>query len=466
MMSQYAPIVLIAFLAITLWRQLCKDFIGGLSFAVFVWVSMTTFLRISLGGVLPELTIHRLLLIVVIFAWSRRHSFSEIRSIPLIGCFAFWIVANVLSLAGTQIDFIMSLKRFLDFVLELFAFYAVASTSLESQEDVRRVLKGAWLGLIFVAVLAVIERYTLFNPVDRFIPGYVREDVAWRDVLSTYQHRILLGTAMAMGVPLTFLLRRMHEGAGERFRYTWPAAILFVATCYFAFSRGPWMSLILAAGIMFALGSPKTRKALSIIAVLAVFVMILRPGVLETLGGFAKDTADADSFKGGTFQYRLELWRVAWNQISSSAWRTLCGFGPGAGGAMQIQWDISYRGKTQTIESWDNHFAYSMFQGGIIGLLATLLLFFTAIKHLWKGWQRSPRELKDIYACLLATAMVQIFMMTNVLIFAKQLDYLFWAVIACGIAMQRCAETSNSQVLEPESETEWMQREEQPVHLS
>jgi hypothetical protein len=319
-MSSFGVIIFMVGLVAVLWVQLRKDFVTGLAYAIFLWVSMTTFLRIDLPGSLPELTIHRLVLIVVFIAWLRNHRLAEIFRVPLTGCFTFWVLTNLLSLLGTQIDFVTSLKRFLDFVLELFVFYVVISTSLKTRDDARRVLMGAWYGLLLVAALAVVERYTRFNPVDHFIPGYARDEVALRDTISTYQHRILLGTAMAMGVPLTLLLLRWGSADGRKLPLPWAAVGLFVAACYFSFSRGPWMGLLLACMLMLALGSTVTRKWMSIIAALATLLLILRPGVVETLGGFASDTVDKDSFKGGTFQYRLELWRVAFAEVSKSPW--------------------------------------------------------------------------------------------------------------------------------------------------
>jgi O-antigen ligase len=436
-MSLLVVILVIAAILIPLWVLLLKDFAGGLAYAVFFWVCMTTFLRVSLGGALPELTIHRLMLIIVTGAWLSRQGVRELSHVPMLGCFIFWFIANLISLCGTNIDFINSLKRFLDFVLELFAFFVVISTSLRSSGDAFRVLRGAWLGLLAVAVLAILERYTGFNPVDHFIPGYVRDDVAMHDILSTYQHRILLGTAMAMGVPISFALLERRLQIGEVPRFFWFGIILFVSACYFAFSRGPWMGLGLACAILALFGSFHVKKRLATIGVLAALVLVARPGVFDTLSGFAHDTADSDSFKGGTFQYRLELWRVAAGEVSKSPWRLLFGYGPGAGSEMEIQHELSYRGKTQKIESWDNHFAYTLFQSGFVGLAATLLLYFKAAISLFYGARQSWSANRPLLGCLFAAALVQIWMMTNVLIFAKQLDYLFWTLVACGFALAR-----------------------------
>lgn len=442
------PGVIIAILAILvpLWILLRKDFVKGLAFAVFFWVSMTTLLRIQLPGSIPALTIHRLMLIVVAIAWLTRHRLAEARSVPLFGCFVFWFLANLVSLLGTQITFIDSLKTFLDFVLEVFVFYVVASTTVKTRERAARLLYGAWLGLLVVAFFAAVEKQTGFNPVDRFIPGYVRDDGEFRMILSTYQHRILLGTAMAMGVPLSFVLRHEFEKAGRPFKLFWPGLALLLVASYYGQSRGPWLGLALAMAIMFALGASSLRKNIALIGALAVLALVARPGVLGTLTHFAEDTVDTDSFKGGTAQYRMELWRVAFYQVSKSVWTFFFGYGPSAGKEIQFEWELSYRGTLYLIDSWDNHFAYSLFQFGFVGLAATLLLYLKGTAIFFRTWRQSPVEEKNVFACLLATAVILIWMMTNVLIFAKQIDYLFWTVIAAGMAVAGVRESSSIQV--------------------
>lgn len=242
---------------------------------------------------------------------------------------------------------------------------------------------------------------------------------------------------MAMGVPLTFALMRLYSSESLRLRFAVPGLFLLAASCYFSFSRGPWLGLSVALFTMLVLGSRVTRKWLGILAAMIALGLVLRPGVLETLGFFAESTADADSFKGGTFQYRLELWKVAFAEVSKSSYRVMFGYGPGAGAGMEIERELSYRGKAQMIESWDNHYAYILLQSGVLGLATILWLYLRALRPMWQAWRNAAPDERDVPACLLATAMVLVFMMTNVLIFAKQLDYLFWTVIAAGAATAR-----------------------------
>ena len=117
-------ILLVLGLLVPLWVLLRRDFIRGLCYGVFLCVSMPTYLRIPLPGGLPQLTIYRLILISVFFFWLRyRDPAQRLSKAPLFGAFCFWAAANLLSLLFTTGDFVVSLKRYLDFVVEAAVFF-------------------------------------------------------------------------------------------------------------------------------------------------------------------------------------------------------------------------------------------------------------------------------------------------------------------------------------------------------
>lgn len=439
-MSQSAQIVVILALLVPLFVKARRNFIDALSYAVFLFVSMTTFLRIQMPGNLPQLTVHRILLVALAFFWWRyRRAAGPPVVKPLVKYLAFWVVVNLISTVFTTADAVNSAKRFLDYTLEVFAFYFIVVTSLNTREEAAKLLRAAVSGLTLVAVLAFVERYLGFNPVRSYLTGDEASGVE-----STYQHRILLGTAMAMGAPLVFAL----DGLVGKTR-RWLTLIMLVATCYFANSRGPWLACGLALGTLAFFGPPPFRRGLAILAMSGVLLVILRPGVAETLTNRASESTQADTFKGGTFRYRLELWKVAWAKISESPGRLLIGFGPGAGAETAIEWKLSYRNSTMLIESWDSHFAYDLYQTGVLGLIATVALYLRLLLDTIRLWSRADAQVRGQLICVVASVVSMIFMMTNVLIFAKQLFYLFWSVVAIGYVLP-AEEASES----PEEDTE------------
>src|ERR1017187_445092 len=240
-------ILLVIGFLVPLWVLLRRDFIKGLCYGVFLCVSMPTYLRIPLPGGLPQLTIYRLILISALCFWFRyRDPAQGFSKAPLFGVFCFWAIANLLSLFFTTGDFVVGLKRYLDFVVEAAVFFFLVVASLRTRDDAMRVLRAACLGLALVAALAFIEKYTRFNPVNYLLSDTGAEsgeeyNAGYGDVRATYQHRILLGTGMAMGWPLVVALMLTAKDQLRRPVFLWLLLVFVLAACYFGNSRGPWL---------------------------------------------------------------------------------------------------------------------------------------------------------------------------------------------------------------------------------
>ena len=433
-------ILIVLALLVPLWVLLRRDFIKGLCYGVFLCVSMPTYLRIPLPGGLPQLTIYRLILISALFFWFRyRDPAQRFSKAPLFGVFLFWAIANLLSLFFTTGDFVVNL----DFVVEAAVFFLLLMTSLRTRDDAMRILRAACLGVAFVAALAFIEKYTRLNPVNYLLSDAGADSgdeykVAFGDICATYQHRILLGTGMAMGWPLVVALMLASKDHFRRPVFPWLLLVLILAACYFGNSRGPWLAAALAGATLVLLGGAAIRRKLLIVLVLALAVLVFRPGVYQMFVHDAEATADTDSFKGGTFRYRLELWKVAWKQISDSPLQILFGRGPGCGTTTTVDWQLSYRGGQKfEIDSWDNHLAYDLYQSGLVGLAASLTLYGSLLFALFRFWRWADSPAKPMVACLLASTLAYEFMLTNVLMFTKPVNFLFWTIAAISYAIGR-----------------------------
>lgn len=437
-MSQTLIVIVVVLILISLWYQLHRDYIQGLAYGVFLCVLLPTQLRIELPGSLPQLTIYRLILISLFFFWLRNRSIrTSTGSPPLLPILGLWCLANLISLLFTQADFVDSLKRFLDRALEVYAFYYLISKSLRTSDDARRVLRAILRALVLVAMLGVYEHQTGFNPIAAYLGGGASGG-PYGGIESTFQHRILLGAALAMGLPLAFALMYWEERPPRTSHlvYLWLAIALLASACYFTNSRGPWLALgLVLAGLGF-LGSRRLKKTVILIGCFSVLALLMKPGVWASISSRASQTKDASSLKGGNFYYRLELWKVAWVEINKSPERLFFGYGPGSGANRNIDWQLSYRGTTEEIWSWDNHWAYELFQSGLFGFAVTLGLYWSIVKARFRSWRTGHPPGRDLHLCILASAGAMCFMMTNVLIFSKQLDYLFWSVVAAGYVLE------------------------------
>jgi O-antigen ligase len=440
--------LVIVALLVPLWVLLRRDFVGGLAYAIVIFIACTHLLRIPTPGVLPELSIHRLVLLILLFFWiQQRDRQQRLLDVPLARYMGVWSLVAFISLLGS-LDHVASIKRYFDYVLEFFLLYIIVITSLRNREDAFRILTAACIGLVIVSVLAIVERHSGFNVVDQFIASMDEEAGRVRDVRATYRHRILLGAGMAMGWPLAFYFSQNARSRSSRW-LAWLAVLALLAACYYSMSRGPWLAAVLAGGILFVFGSAGIRKPLVLVVCLAALVLVTRPGVFSTVSGYATRTVDADSFKGGTFRYRFDLWRVAHAEVIKSPWRLLFGHGPGSGANQSLDWTLTVSAKDHQIESWDNDFAYVLYQYGFLGLFATLALYAAIPWRLISRARLATGSERDLYVCLGASALVLFFMMTNVMIFARQLYYLLWIATAAGFVLM--AESTQTDRLREEN---------------
>jgi O-antigen ligase len=106
--------------------------------------------------------------------------------------------------------------------------------------------------------------------------------------------------------------------------------------------------------------------------------------------------------------------------------------------------------------SWDNNFACNLIELGVLGFLAEMLLFFIILKKLVANWFKNDSEDRVLQGGIIVSCMVFLFAMTNVFIFAPQLKYLFWALVAAGSNFSRVLNVGNIEVnpltSEPSSE--------------
>jgi hypothetical protein len=294
----------------------------GLCLAAFFLVVLPNALMLEVAGNLPNFPATRLIVIIVFAFWlfgGKR--LRKVRDTPFLYLLLLFGGTGFLSLLFS-VDFSNGSKDFLSFTFEILMFFIIIQTSIQDRNHGMEILESIWLGLSLVAILGVIERHYGWNPMTWAVPNFEPKNVG--DVRSTYPHRILFGTAVAMGFPialaLSFLKRR------GKWKYILSAGALVVA-CYFSFSRGPWMGIGVALCVILLLGSTRQRNMILVIFLLVLFVLAVRPGVWRTLRGSYTATMDEDSFKGGTYQYRWELWGVAYNEISNSPLRLLLGMG-------------------------------------------------------------------------------------------------------------------------------------------
>jgi hypothetical protein len=431
---------------------LIRDYKLGLTVAIFFLILSTEYLMIITPGSFPDFSIHRIILIILIIVWFIKNKEGErIRDIPFIYIFLIFGISNLISVLASE-DVITSIKNYISFTAEIMIFFIIIMTSLNGEKDLIKMLNFLWFALATVALFAVIEKYQGFNPVDAFVPGYVRLAKTARDVKSTFPHRILLGTAMTMGWPIALALTNYYKNKRTKQILLWISIFMLTSSVYFSNSRGPWLGTILAGLILFVLGSGNLRKKLMVVFILVICVLIAKPGVRQTLSGRTDATLNPESFKGGTYNYRWELWRKAYSEVSKSPIRMVFGYGPGT--SETIDW-----GGPETVTddwlkfwSWDNHYASEFLETGFLGIIILFTLYLSILGRLYLTWRKSKPPYNDLLAGILASVSILIFMKSNVKIFSSQLEFLFWSLLAIGILLKKITQfilidTSNNKII-------------------
>jgi O-antigen ligase len=428
-------------------RKLSHDLPSGMRLIFALLVFLPTSLRIELPGAFPQFTIHRLLIVVAfIFLIRNRDPNRKRWPIPAITLVLLLGLSQFVSLVlGTQ--FVAGIKGFLNYIIEVALFYVLISEYIQTEKEIVQLLSCICYGLAAVAIVATIEKYFHVNLVEKVLPS---SGAAWieagnitaGDITSTYPHRILLGYAMVMGVPLSLALSSQF-GETRPGRVMYGIALLLIGATYFSMSRGPWLGVALAVVGIAVLGGKGARRKVVYIALVAAAILIFRPGVRETIQNLYSATLDENSQKGSSYQTRWELWTVAWKEIQKSPERLIFGYGPASTESMDLS-DYWYgqEGYSSSMTkightSWDNNYAADLIELGLIGLVLEMILFLSIIRTLVDNWRRSDPEIRIVSGGVTVACLVFMFAMTNVFIFAPQLKYLFWALVAIGCNFAR-----------------------------
>jgi hypothetical protein len=344
-------------------------------------------------------------------------------------------------------------KDFFQFVLEVALWFVVIAGSLTERRAIEKTFWAVLLALVAVGTIAAIEKYAQVNLAAKLVAGMVDDP---RTVSATFRHRILLGYALAMGFPLALIAQDLAQ---EKWQRVLGRISLFLlpAACYFSHSRGPWVGCALAAAVMGATGGHVIRKKLVILAVLGCALLVVRPGVWESISDLWTQSFDTSSIKGASANYRKELWIVAGHQVSKSAGRFLFGYGGKILESMDLSDEFDGNGKyggsagPLGYTSWDSEFAAHLMQFGFVGLGLELILFWVLFKTVAAGWREVAAAEGSLVSSCGAGMLVFVWAMTNVAIFNAQLVFLFWTLVAMvnGVVHLHASSPSSEPELEP-----------------
>ena len=393
----------------------------------------------ELGGGLPCLTVYRAIIISLVLYFVFISEFPvKGEEIPVLGILVLVLIAKGISLILAY-NFREALKDFLGFAFEIVLFYVILFKALADKDTLFSVVKAVCYATLIMAAIGFIEYYTHFNPIDyislRGHPRFNPENAY--AVYSTLSHPIHLGTALVMGWPIClYVLDQQHSVAKKRL--IWVCLLLLYASLYFARSRGPWLAFILAAMVLVLFRYPGIKaKALAIIVITGL-VLVLRPGVYDSIRGLSAASFNPYENEGSSVYYRFELFKKAYKEVTKSQERLAFGYGDGAAHSMNLRDEVSYgSGRMSRFWSWDSEFALILLQQGFVGLVLNVILYSSCLLYMMKA-ARCTEEIEcSVVTALLASNFVLVFMMTNVAIFAPSLHLIFWTNFALVASLLR-----------------------------
>lgn len=410
---------------------LSKNYLTGICYSLFFLVVLPHQLGILLPGNLPVLTAHRVIIILLIFFWLRQ-AVIERSHIPYKWQIIFIILANSISLVQS-VYFEEGFKKYLQFVIENCLFFVVMITSLRKNVEIEKALRYVYKGIVAIAVLGIIERYTEIHILN-ILPSFIEVEIE-KGVFSTFSHPILLGAILGQGVIISIALINRAERKEKKFKL-WLQLFLIGSCLYFTASRGPWLAAMIGLAIMLIIGRGKIIKLVGIVCMIPLIIFIIKPEVYNSVIDMYYMTFPIDGkvqAEAASYIYRWELWIKAYKEISKSTERLLFGYGFLYHRLADLSGDFTLiEGRKGLFQSWDNEYACLLLEVGFVGIISYAMFYIKIAQRFMIKSVRAKGNEKYLMTTLFACVLMVLFMASNVKLFSPQLMFAFYFIIAIG----------------------------------
>ncbi|MDB6056207.1 MAG: hypothetical protein JWO95_51 [Verrucomicrobiales bacterium] len=426
----FVNVIIICIVALTVNILLRRDFDKGVAAAVFFLILLPREVLIPMPGALPELTGHRVVLLILLVRLLPRLRWANFGPVsPLVALLCIEGICRLIS-TFTAVDAMESIKAALDYWIETVLFFALVACALRERRTINLVAWSSLVALVIVALIGAVEKYRDINLVAEVIPDFTKYP---NEVTSTFRHRILFGYAMAMGFPLALILVGPAQGRWKRWLPK-VGVLLLLAASYFSGSRGPWVGCAMAAVVLAITGGRLVRRQLVFVGVIGVLLLATRPGVYDTIESLWGQSFDQSTVKGRSTDYRRILWTIAYEELTKSPETAAFGYGGHSTELLDMSeyFETGAGGTTAGLghTSWDSQLASDLMQFGFVGFGVELLIYFTLFKLLLRSYRFSDATDQQFMAGCLAMIAIFFWALATVAIFNPQLYFLFWVFVA------------------------------------
>lgn len=416
----------------------------ALPFAAFVMVLVPRDAAIQLPG-LFDLTTQRIVLIVLtlLYVILPKKSGSSSFVTPLKWLIVLHLIWCAISTANSVVP-LMSLKKMMSEALEYYLLYYLFFRSIRSTRTIDRILFGVVAAVIVSSVIGAVEAYRdwtvmeWFPTVSHHFDGWsAAGELSGRDqrVVSTFANSILFGAGLDLAIVLALYLLRTASGSAKKI-FLWSGLLLMFLSIYKTSSRGPWLGLIMSLGLILLFEKGRVRKYLIVLGTLTLAVLIIRPGVWETIGNIYIATFDPSSPLGSSYEYRYVLRELVAKAVSKDMGRALWGYGMESFYYLGLQGNLY--GKPYRFLSCDSSWVELLVETGYVGLFIVAALLLGPAWKAWREFRRASERDRYMNLYLLIAMASYYFMMLAAAMYAwGQTGYMLWIIITASLAQGR-----------------------------
>ncbi|MGD1082668.1 MAG: O-antigen ligase family protein [Candidatus Sulfotelmatobacter sp.] len=417
---------------------------AALPFFAFALVLLPNESQFQISG-LFDFTTARIAIMVFtalyIFLRKKGSDTQTIRGMPLKSLMLLTIAWSIVATANS-IVFTTSLKAVLSQTLDYYFVYYLFFKTITKPETVRRILLAIVSAMVVCCIFGFLEVYQGWGVINLFPPvqgrlgydaGLLFDMERGLRVRATFPHAILFGGALALAIPLALYLLTVARSAGQK-TFLWLAVLMMFWNIYKTASRGPWLGLVLAYTLFLFFSQARTRKHLLIIALLVISVLVIRPGVRETLENTYLATTDPDTPEGNSYAGRWDLIRIGTAALAKDAGREIWGYGPESFYYLHLE-TVNAEGHIAPSESCDDAWLNLAIETGYVGMLFVAALFLQALGMTVRRFFKEPEPAKYLYGLVFVNVVTFAFLMLSVAIYGwGQQTYLLWIPLALAMA--------------------------------
>jgi hypothetical protein len=414
-----------------------KGLEGALPFATFGIVLLPTTAIISLGPV--TISPQRIIILVLVSLYAiRPPKGKKTHALSLAILMGLNLGWNLLS-AFNSVVLDVSIKKALSQVADYYLLYFVYVKAISKTQTIHKILMATVAAIAVCSVFGAIEAYqgwtvmSLFPSVQQMFGttgGMAFDADRGLRAQSTFPHPILFGAALAMGITVAIYLLTLPNNKHRRF--LWLAIFLMFANIYKTISRGPWMAVGAGLFLMAVFGWRQMRKPLSVILTLIVAVLVIRPGVWDSVAGIYYNSLDSNTVLYASYEYRYALRDAAIAALSRDSSRALWGYGPESFYSLHLRGNFG--GKEHVFLSCDSAWIAAMLETGYVGLLLFVGMLLIPLLIAFFNYRRLRPPECYLSLVLLTNFLMYYFLMVSVAMYSwGQNGYMLWIMIAATV---------------------------------